>query len=68
MVRRYHVYKDVWDAATGEELVLQHTCTFISETFIGIDFHEIVMSCEEAKISILCKKPAIRYSYMLLIL
>ena len=67
MVRGYHIYKDVWDAAINEELscqreadnytdpfadnytnpnVLQHTCTFISETFIN--FHEIVMPREKA--------------------
>ena len=33
----------------------QHTCTFIQETFIGINFHEIVLPHEKAKISTLHK-------------
>ena len=39
---------------TGKNM-LQHTCTFVPETFIGINFHKIVLPHEKSEISIPCK-------------
>ena len=37
-----------------------YMCTFVPETFIKINFHEIVLAHEKVKISTPRKKPAIR--------